>query len=142
MSIADLLTAAAIGMGGLGGAGALIQAIFTRSGARSQAAKTGTEDRAIQHKTWFDEAQAAYKLAREQCTDCLNELKAEKVDHAKELAGMRRDLAEVRRALILRADVVDELLPYVQGLPDDKMLELRATNRAVKMAAYRVDFNT
>lgn len=97
-----------------------------------------------ERKAWFDEAQAAYQRLSEDCDALRKQLresdersnKAER-RHQEELRGVRRELADVRDALFTRLDAFDEVLPYVQGLSDEKVRELRAANRAVRKAVYR-----
>lgn len=97
-----------------------------------------------ERKAWFEEAQAAYERLSEDCdrlrTDLRNSDKRRNETekrHQEELRVVRRDLADVRDALFTRLDAFDEVLPYVQGLSDEKVRELRAANRAVRSAVYR-----
>lgn len=129
MSVADLLTAAAAGAGGGGVGVALVQALFGRGGLRAQTAKTGTETDVLARQTWFREAEQSYARIKKQ-------LEESDIRHNKEMRKLRGEVGELRDALLKRVDVVDELLPYVQNMPDDKMREIRAANRAAKYALW------
>lgn len=141
MNITDLIVKVATGVGGLGGLAALILAVFSRR-------KTNADAEDTESGTWRSEAAFTLNEVKAQYVDCKKELarnksehhteiEAMRREHSREIGVIRRELADVRDALISRADVVDELLPYVQGLPEDKMREMRAANRVVRQAAYR-----
>lgn len=138
MSIADLLTAAAAGAGGGGVGVALVQALFGRGGLRAQAAKTETETEVLDRETWLKQAKDSYDRVDQECKDCKAQLRASDIRHGKEMAKLRREVGELRDALLKRVDVVDELLPYVQDMPDDKMREVRTANRAAKLALWNL----
>jgi hypothetical protein len=136
INLVNLIISAAVSLFGTGIGVALLQGVFSRDGRRADAARTQTEAQARRHEVWFKEAQVAYDRVSKECSDCRAELRKADEVHRKEIDGVRRDLSEVRDALIKRVDAFDEILPYVQGLPDDKLRELRAANRAVKMAIW------
>lgn len=136
MNLADILVAAGFGAGGGGTVVALINAVFNRGGKRAEAAKAETEADALEHDTWFKEANAAYARVDKECKECKTQLRESDERHGKEIGKLRREVGELRDALIKSVDRVDELLPYVQDLPDDKMRELRAANRAVRRAVW------
>lgn len=120
-----------------GGTGVLVNHVFTRGTRKAEKTQ-------VDHETWFREAEKSYDRAISECQDCKTrliaaDLRYEEADrrHDEEMASVRTQLADLKDAVVTRADVVDELLPYVQGLPEDKLLELRAANRAVKLAVFR-----
>lgn len=96
-----------------------------------------TERETARQRDWFDEAEAAYKRVNDECSDCKKELQKVKDDHLRQLGALRRELSDVKDALVSRADALDELLPYVEGIPDDKIREIRSANRAVRAAVWR-----
>lgn len=51
-----------------------------------------------------------------------------------ENAGLREDIAAVKAALISLTDVIDEILPGVQGLTAEQQDRLRRANNTAKMA--------
>lgn len=130
MSVANALTNLAAGAGGAGIVTAGMQALFSYRSRRADAAKTETD-------TWREAAKDVLAEVRRECADCRKQLLASDGKHEREIATVRGELGDVRDALIKRVDVVDELLPYVQGLPPEKMRELRAENQAVKVAVVR-----
>lgn len=141
MSVADTLINGATGAGGAGIVVAIVQAVFSYRGKRAEAAQTESE-------TWMKESKEAFAEIKQQCADCKSELATAKQEHRDEMAAirqqhrdemaaMRNELGDFKMALIKRTDVVDELLPYVDGLPEDKLRELRRENQAVKFAIIR-----
>jgi uncharacterized protein (DUF3084 family) len=111
------------GIGGTAGLAGLIKVLLDHNQAKN--------------KEWFEEAQKSYARVSEQCDDCQKKLQALEENRAKEIAQMRAELADVKIALMGRTDVVDEILAYVQGVPDEKMTEIRAQNRAARMAVLK-----
>lgn len=138
LSLVNLLISAAVSLCGTGIGVALLQGVFSRDGRRADAARTAGEDQARRHEIWFDEAKDAYARVSKECADCREELRNTEERHRTEIATLRRELGEVKDALIQRVDAVDELLPYVQGLPDEKMHDIRAANRVVRMAVWGI----
>lgn len=136
LSLANLLISAAMSVCGTGIGVAILNGLFTRDGRRADAANTAAEAQALQHETWFDEAKDAYARVSRECADCRTELRNTEERHRVEIDKLRRELGEVKGALIKRVDAVDELLPYVQGLPEEKMHDIRASNRAVRLAVW------
>lgn len=148
MSAADTVVKMATGAVGGGIIVALIAAVrglldyyFDRHNRRAEAAtklasadKTINEAEAIDHETWFRDSREVFAQVKQQGDDCEKALK----DTNRELARIRRDLAEVRSTLVGRVDVIDKILPYVHGIPEDELREIRASNRAVRTAIYRV----
>jgi hypothetical protein len=97
-----------------------------------------------EREAWFVEAQKSYERVSSDCENLRGLLNASEerrteseTRHQRELEMVRRELADVRDALFVRLDAFDEVLPYVQGMPDEKVRELRAANRATRSAAYR-----
>lgn len=138
LSLANLLISTAVSLCGTGIGVAILNGVFSRDGRRADAARTAGEDQARRHEIWFDEATAAYARVSKECADCRTELHAADERHRAEMATLRRELGEVKDALIKRVDAVDELLPYVQGLPEEKMREIRTANRVVRMAVWGI----
>ncbi|MDP7703163.1 hypothetical protein [Mycobacterium sp. TY815] len=141
MSVADTLINGATGAGGAGIVVAIVQAVFSYRGKRAEAARTESE-------TWISESREAFQRLEDQCDDCKKELAKAKREHRDEMASIRQQhtdeinamrevLVDFKMALIKRTDVVDELLPYVDGLPEDKLREFRRENQAVKFAIIR-----
>lgn len=129
MSIADVLTAAAAGAGSGGTVVALINAVFNRGGKRAEAAKT-------ESATFREEANDLYAKVKQECADCKQELHAAEQRHNKAIGKLQSEVGELREALVKSLNTVDELLPYTQGLPDQKMREIQARNRAVRRAVW------
>lgn len=138
MSLANLIVTAATGAGGGGFAVAIIQSLFSYRGKRADAAKAESEAEALDRDTWFKEAEDVFAKVKKECDDCKTELRQAEERHRVATEKLRLFVTEVRDALIGRADAIDELLPYVQGLPEEKMREIRAANRAVRAAVWRV----
>lgn len=136
MSLVDLLIPAAVSLCGTGIGVAILNGVFSRDGRRADAAKTQTEAQARQHEIWFGEAKDAYARVNRECQDCKRQLRESDRLHDTEMSRLRREVAELRDALIKRVDTVDVLLPYVEGMPDEKMREVRASNRAAKAALW------
>lgn len=136
MSVANIITGIGSGVFGGGLGMAVLQAIISTRSRRAQAARTETETEGIEHGTWFKEAEAAYARVDKECKECKNELHTSNERHDKDMSKIRREVGELREALIKSVDRVDELLPYVQGLPDEKLREHRAANRAVRRAVW------
>lgn len=133
MNIADIVVSCASGIlsGGVGVA--LINAVFNRGGQRAQTAKAESD-------TWRQEAAENYANVKQQCADCRKDLAAAKREHNDQLRMIRRELADVKAALVKRVDVVDEMLSAQQQnkpLSDERLVELRAENRAVRTAIVR-----
>lgn len=126
MTIATVLTFVASCIGAIGGIVAIIQIIVSTRTRRADASQTETETDVLDRKTWMIEAHESYGELKEKYEAC-----------CKEIVSLRQEVGELKDALIGRVEEFDETLPYVQGLPDDKMREIRASNRAVKMAVYR-----
>jgi hypothetical protein len=153
MNIADVLVKLA--GGGLGGCVvvaivAAIKALSTWQSVRTDAAKGESE--AVRNKSeakkiaieadildrdlWLREAHTQYEGLKIEYAECRRELSETKQAHDQAIGRVSREVGELKDALIRRVDVINELLPYVEGLPDDKMREIRAENRAVKMAIW------
>ncbi|OBJ50624.1 hypothetical protein [Mycobacterium asiaticum] len=141
MSLPDTIINAATGAGGAGIVLAIVQGVFSYRSRRADAARTESD-------TWLNESKEAFDRLEKQCDDCKKELRDAKQEHRDEIAAMRQqhrdemaavrnELSDFKLALIRRTDVVDELLPYVDGLPEAKLRELRRENQAVKFAIVR-----
>lgn len=138
MSLVDLLIPAAVSLCGTGIGVAILNGVFSRDGRRADAARTAGEDQARRHEIWFDEAKDAYARVSKECASCRTELREADERHRREMDTLRRELGEVKDALLKRIDAVDELLPYVQGLPEEKMRDIRTANRVVRMAVWGI----
>ncbi|OBG71319.1 MULTISPECIES: hypothetical protein [unclassified Mycobacterium] len=144
MNLANLMTNGGTGFLGAGILVAVIEGLFHRGGRRAEAAAQLAEaagrkaDTVIaDHELWREEAKEAYDNAKAECAACKKELKEAKDEHEAELSKLQREMAEIRDALNKRLDAIDEMLPYVQGMPEDKMAEIRAANRAARLAVWR-----
>lgn len=136
LNLANIIISTAISLCGTGVGVALLQGVFSRDGRRAEAAKTAAEGQAQRHEIWFNEAQAAYDRVNKECSECKQELAAAEKRHQTEINQLRREVGDLKDAVISRIDDMNEVLPYVQGMPDDKVREIRAANRAVKMAIW------
>lgn len=137
-SVVNLLISAAVSLMGTGIGVAILNGVFTRDGRRADTARTQTEDQARKHEIWFEEATAAYARVSQECVDCREALRTADERYRGEIETLRRELGEVKDALLKRVDAVDELLPYVQGVPEEKMRDIRAANRVVRMAVWGI----
>ena len=86
---------------------------------------------------WMREAQSAYKRVQNECSSCRKELERIKRE---EIEPMKRDNAALKDALLNRIEALDEILPYITELPDDKVRDLRAANRAHRQAVFRAQW--
>lgn len=147
MTIANILTGIASGVGGGGVGMAIVQAIISTRSRRAEAAKTESEAESIARDTWIREAHETYSQLKEQYKECLEQVKTSKQshdeemgtlrrEHAEQMGKVRRDVTQLKDALIKSVDRVDELLPYTQGLPDEKVREIRNANKAVRIAVW------
>jgi molecular chaperone GrpE (heat shock protein) len=150
MNLADVLVKLGTGVGGGAAIYALIElvkAVLQRHGDRAEAAKTETETEVISRDRWFTEADVNYKRLEEQYKECRQELLEARRDHRDEIDELRRahdtqmgklirELSEVKDALSRQVDIVEELLPNVQGVPESKVREIRSANRAVRVALW------
>jgi hypothetical protein len=150
MNLADMLVKLGTGVGGGAAIYALIElvkAVLQRHGDRAEAAKTETETDIISRDRWFTEADVNYKRLEEQYKECRQELLEARRDHTAEIRELSRshneqmrkllrDLGEVKDALSKQVDIVDELLPNVQGIAEGKVREIRSANRAVRVALW------
>lgn len=84
------------------------------------------EQREHDRDEWMRESEQAYKRVSRECKSCHDQLET-----------MRRELGVVKDALLNRIEALDEILPYITNLPDDKVRELRSANRAHRQAVFR-----
>lgn len=123
----------------------------------AEAGKTGKETEVIDHEQWFREAEINYNRLNHQFEACRDELKGAKDSHHEDMEALRREhreqigqlrqehdrqmvrlkreVGEVRDALVASLDDIDTVLPYVQGIPDEKLREIRTANRVRRNAA-------
>lgn len=86
---------------------------------------------------WMRESKEAYSQVKTECRECQEKLDAVQKKHAEEIRVIKRELADVKEALLDRIEALDEIIPYITNLPDEKVRELRASNRAHRQAAFR-----
>jgi chromosome segregation ATPase len=88
-------------------------------------------------KQSFAQMQGVIAEVKQQCAACRSEMAEMETKHNEQLGILRRELADVKIALLDRIDVVDEMLPHVTGLPDERVIDLQRTNRAAKIGVLR-----
>jgi hypothetical protein len=86
---------------------------------------------------WMRESKEAYRRVQGECKDCYEQLAALRKRHEEEIREIKRELADVKEALLNRIEALDEILPYITSLPDEKVRELRSANRAHRTAVFR-----
>lgn len=144
MDIASLLTNGGAGIISSAVVVAAIEGLFNRGGRRADAATKLAQVEASEaetlkkdHELWRAEAKEAYAQAKLECSECKQELREAKQEHEREIERMNRELNDIRDALVARLDAIDEMLPYVSGMPADKIDDIRAANRVVRKAIWR-----
>lgn len=109
-----------------------------RKEARTEAARKNQRDLDHHARVLAEAQEAAQRAALDSLEGAYNRVTSECSECRRKLEEVLKELADIKDVLIERLDAFDEILPYVQNLPDDKLRDLRAANRAVKMAVYRV----
>lgn len=144
MNVANVLTSIGAAVISSSVIVALINGLFSRGGQRAEAALKQAEAARSKHETavadhdlWRKEAREAYDTVKKECSDCKQELREAKREHDAEIERLTKELAEIREALLRRLDTVEELLPFVHGMPLDKVTEIRQANRATRNAIWR-----
>lgn len=101
---------------------------------QEQQVREDEERRERERDEWMREAAQAYKRVQGECSSCRKEL--ERLKH-EEIEPLKRDNAALKDALLNRIEALDEILPYITNLPEDKVRDLRAANRAHRQAVFR-----
>ena len=92
------------------------------------------ERREHERDEWMREAQAAYERVQGECAGFRREIERLRRE---EIEPLKRDNAAMKDALLDRIEALDEVLPFITSLPDEKIRELRASNRAHRQAVFR-----
>lgn len=98
------------------------------------------EDEARQereHDEWMHESKKAYERVSKECGDCHRQLEKLKREHRIELDEVKRELGDVKDALLDSIQALDDVLPHITTLPEATVAELRKKNRARRQAAFR-----
>lgn len=95
------------------------------------------ERREKERDRWMRESKEAYSQVKSECRECQAELEAVRKQHAEEIRQIKRELADVKDALLNRIEALDDLIPYITNLSDEKIRELRSANRAHRQAVFR-----
>ncbi len=83
---------------------------------------------------WMRDAKTAYARVQGECSSCRKEIERLKRE---EIEPLKRDNAALKEALLNRIEALDEIIPYITNLPEDKVYDLRAANRAHRQAVFR-----
>jgi hypothetical protein len=92
------------------------------------------ERRERERDEWMRDADKAYKRVSGECSSCRREIERLKRE---EIEPLKRDNAAMKEALLDRIEALDEILPYITSLPEEKIRELRSANRAHRQAVFR-----
>jgi biopolymer transport protein ExbB/TolQ len=113
--------------------------------AEGKRAQARDDQREHDRDVWMTNSERAYKRVEDECDKCRRELERVRRDNAAaierlkrdEIEPLKRDNAAIKEALLDRIEALDEIIPYITHLPEEKVSELRRVNRAQRTAVLR-----